>query len=109
MKWLAIFLLTFLTLPSLAESKDISLKKVIAVHQVSDEAMASFDFFGDEMSHQCGGKPSNRFRSYSKYTEVAARKFTLVMAAFEKGYPLNMQALGCEGSALKVGRIGIRH
>lgn len=81
---------------------------VIAVHQIDDEALASFDFFSAEMGHECGGKPSNRYRSYSRFETVAARKFELVVSALTQGFKLNAETLGCEGNAMKVGRIGVR-
>lgn len=92
---------------ALADDKAKSLT-VIAIHQIDDEALASFDFFTAEMGHECGGKPSNRYRSYSRFETVAERKFELVVSALEHGFSLNVEALSCEGNAMKVGRIGVR-
>lgn len=93
---------------SLAQKVDIELNKIIAVHQIGDESKAGFDFFSADYMHECGGKSSNRFRSYSRYDAVAERKFTLVLAAFSDNLKLSVETLGCEGNAMKVGRIGVR-
>ncbi len=93
---------------SLAQKVDIELNKIIAVHQIGDESKAGFDFFSADYVHECGGKSSNRFRSYSRYDTVAERKFTLVLAAFSDNLKLSVETLGCEGNAMKVGRIGVR-
>ena len=81
---------------------------VIAVYQLDDESNASFDFFTAEKKHACGGKPSNRFRSYSRYESVAERKFQLLRDAFSQKVQLSVNTLSCEGDAMLVGHIGIR-
>ncbi|MEN9464717.1 MAG: hypothetical protein RL217_898 [Pseudomonadota bacterium] len=93
---------------SLAKKTDIELNKIIAVHQIGDESKAGFDFFSADYVHECGGKSSNRFRSYSRYDGVTDRKFTLVLTAFSDNLKLSVETLGCEGNAMKVGRIGVK-
>lgn len=100
--------LIFIPAVSFAQKADLELNKIIAVHQVGDESKAGFDFFSADFVHECGGKSSNRFRSYSRYDGVAERKFTLVLAAFSDNLKLSVETLGCEGNAMKVGRIGVR-
>lgn len=89
-------------------NKTMHALSVVALHQIDDEARAGFDFFSSEYAHECGGKPSNRFRSYSRYDVVAERKFQLVLSALEHGSLLSVEALSCEGNAMRVGRIGVR-
>lgn len=109
MKTLMIWLcLSLLSWTSWAATKEVPSLKVIAVHQIDDESKAAFDFFSADYVHDCGGKPSNRFRSYSRNEAVAERKFLLVLAALEQGYQLSTEVQGCEGSAMKVSRIGVR-
>ena len=91
-----------------AETKAVRPLKVISRYQISDESKAAFDFFTAEAAHSCGGKESNRFRSYSRHDAVAERKFQLVLSALNNNFLINTQSLGCEGNALKVGRIGVR-
>lgn len=93
---------------SLAETKELPPLEVIALYQIDDESKAAFDFFTTESAHSCGGEKSNRFRSYSRYETVAERKFQLVLSALNNQFLVNTQSLGCEGNALKVGRIGVR-
>ncbi|MDK2777061.1 MAG: hypothetical protein KYX62_05315 [Pseudomonadota bacterium] len=82
--------------------------KVIAVYQTEDERSAPFEFFSSEKLHRCGGKASNRFRAYSRYSEVAERKFQLVRDAFAQQATLRVSTAGCEGTAMLVEGIGIR-
>ncbi len=82
--------------------------QVIAVYQTEDERSAPFEFFSSEKLHRCGGTASNRFRSYSRYREVAERKFRLVRDAFEQQATLKVSTAGCEGTAMLVEGIGIR-
>src|SRR5690554_2534071 len=91
-----------------AETVELPPLKVISVYQITDESKAGFDFFTTEAAHACGGKESNRFRSYSRHDAVAERKFQLVLSALSNDFLINTQSLGCEGNALKVGRIGVR-
>ena len=109
MKLLLVFLsLGLLSVASFGATKEVPSLKVIAVHQIDDESKAAFDFFSSDYVHDCGGKPSNRFRSYSRNEAVTERKFLLVLAALEQGYQLSTDVLGCEGNAMKVSRIGVR-
>lgn len=105
---LAIFLAILFIPCTLAATKEVASFHVIAVHQITDESKAAFDFFSEEFAHDCGGKASNRFRSYNRQDAVATRKFTLILQALEHHYQVSVEPLGCEGDALKVGRIGIR-
>lgn len=91
-----------------AETKELPPLKVISVYQITDESKAGFDFFTAEAAHACGGKESNRFRSYSRNDAVAERKFQLILSALNNDFLVNLQFLGCEGNALKIGRIGVR-
>lgn len=109
MRNLMLFLLmSGLTAPALADEGVVQSTRIIALHQLDDEAMAGFDFFSAEALHQCGDKPSNRFRSYSRNAQVAERKFQLVLTALSQNMNLGFDMLGCEGNAMTVGRIGIR-
>lgn len=103
-----VILSMFISSLALAETIKLPPLKVIALYQISDESKAAFDFFTAEAAHSCGGKESNRFRSYSRHDAVAERKFQLVLSALNNEFLINTQSLGCEGNALKVGRIGVR-
>lgn len=81
--------------------------KIISVYQIEDDSNAGFDFFTSLKSHKCGGKLSNRFRSYSDHKEVAERKFKLVLAALNFKYNVSIKSLGCEGRSMLVDYIGI--
>lgn len=89
------------------ESKLKNNLKIISVYQIEDESNAGFDFFTSHKSHKCGGKLSNRFRSYSDHEDVAARKFNLALAALNFQYNVSIKSLGCEGRSMLVGYIGI--
>lgn len=104
----AVGMLLLVALPSWAAKKEVPSIQVIAVHQVTDEGKAAFDFFSSEYAHDCNDKASNRFRSYSRHDVVAERKFQLILQALEHDYQVSVEPLGCEGDALRVGRIGIR-
>lgn len=103
-----IILSLFINGLAFAETIELPPLKVIALYQIDDESKAGFDFFTAEAAHSCGGKESNRFRSYSRHDAVAERKFQLVLSALNNEFLINTQSLGCEGNALKVGRIGVR-
>src|SRR5690554_677385 len=76
-----------------AETKELPPLKVIALYQISDESKAAFDFFTAEAAHSCGGKVSNRFRSYSRHNAIAERKFQLVLSALNNNFLINTQSL----------------
>ena len=80
---------------------------IISVYQVEDDVKAGFDFFTSEKTHKCGGSLSNRHRSYSDHSEVAQRKFQLILAAINYQHKVSIKSLGCEGRALLVDYIGI--
>lgn len=80
---------------------------IISVYQIEDETDAAFDFFTSQRTHKCGGKLSNRHRSYSDDRKVADRKFQLVLAAFNHQHKVTIKALECEGKAMLVDYIGI--
>jgi hypothetical protein len=82
---------------------------IISLYQLEDDTRAGFDFFTSEKSHKCGGKLSNRYRSYSDHQEVAERKFQLVLAALNFKYKVSIKSLGCEGRSMLVDYIGISH
>ncbi len=81
--------------------------KVISIYQIDDSSSPGFDFFTSEKTHKCGGKLSNRYRSYSDYQETNNRKFQLVLAALNNQYPLRIKHLSCEGRVMLVDYIGI--
>ncbi len=102
------FLLLTLATSLIADDKKI--KKdltIISVYQVGDYSDAGFDFFTSQKTHKCGGKMSNRHRSYSDNRNVADRKFQLVLAALNFQHKVTVKALGCEGNAMLVDYIGI--
>lgn len=81
--------------------------KIISIYQIEDEISAGFDFFTSRKSHKCGGKPSNRYRSYSDHKETTDRKFQLILAALNHQHKVTIKPLGCEGRAMLVDYIGI--
>lgn len=81
--------------------------KVISIYQIDDSSSPGFDFFTSEKTHKCGGKLSNRYRSYSDYKETNNRKFQLVLTALNNQYPLRIKHLSCEGHVMLVDYIGI--
>jgi hypothetical protein len=83
--------------------------KVISIYQIEDESSAGFDFFTSQKTHKCGGKLSNRYRSYSDHPDVNERKFQLVLAALNYQYNLSLELQGCEGRTMLVNYIGISH
>ena len=82
---------------------------IISLYQIEDDTKAGFDFFTSQKTHKCGGKLSNRYRSYSDHKEVAARKFQLVLAALNFQHKVSIKSLGCEGRSMLVDYIGISH
>lgn len=101
----------FLSLPSHGEANKTVKDnlKVISIYQIDDESSAGFDFFTSQKTHKCGGKPSNRHRSYSDYQDVNERKFQLVLAALNHQHNLSIELLECEGRTMLVNYIGISH
>jgi hypothetical protein len=83
--------------------------KIISLYQIEDDTYAGFDFFTSKKVHKCGGKLSNRYRSYSDHKDVAARKFQLALAALNYKYKVSIKSLGCEGRSMLVDYIGISH
>lgn len=81
--------------------------KIISIYQIEDESSPGFDFFTSQKIHKCGGKLSNRYRSYSDHNVVNERKFQLVLAALNHQYKVSIKSHGCEGSAMLVDYIGI--
>lgn len=81
--------------------------KVISIYQIEDSVKSGFDFFTSVKSHKCGGKPSNRYRSYSDHKIVAERKFQLVMNALNHNHLISVKHLGCEDRAMLVDYVGI--
>jgi len=105
-----IFISSFSLNTQLQADQDKKIKNnlnVISIYQIEDESDAGFDFFTSQKPHNCGGKLSNRFRSYSDHGEVNKRKFQLVLAALNHRHKLSIKSHGCEGSAMLVGYIGI--
>lgn len=86
---------------------DRSSLQVISIYQLEDESKPGFDFFTASKEHKCGGKRSNRYRSYSDHPEVRNRKFQLIMAALNNGHKVSVKTQGCEGRAMLVDYIGI--
>ena len=93
------------TLQAYAES--IKSLKVVSVYQIEDDSDAGFDFFTSKKVHKCGGKLSNRFRSYSDDPQVSERKLSLILNAMNHGYSLTVGVDDCEGKAMRVDYIGI--
>ena len=81
--------------------------KIISLYQIEDDTNAGFDFFTSQKIHKCGGKLSNRFRSYSDNKAVAERKFNLALAALNFQYKVSIKSLGCEGRSMLIDHIGI--
>lgn len=105
-----IILLSSLTFANYAIAKTASERStltVISIYQLEDDSKPGFDFFTANKKHQCGGKGSNRYRSYSDHAEVGTRKFQLIMAALNNGHKVSVKTLGCEGRAMLVDYIGI--
>ncbi len=103
-----LFCLSATISPLLSAAEPVNNLKVIAVYQMDDEAGAAFEFFTDKPAHKCGGKPSNRFRVYSRHGEVNDRKFRLIVDALAHQYKVSIGTEGCEGKAMKTGFIGVR-
>ena len=80
---------------------------VISIYQIEDDTKAGFDFFTSVKSHKCGGKLSNRFRSYSDHDAVADRKFQLILSGINFKHSISIKPLECEGSAMLVDYIGL--
>lgn len=94
--------------PLLAEESKIKKPlKIISLYQLEDDTNAGFDFFTSQKAHKCGGKPSNRYRSYSDNKTVAERKFQLVLAALNYQHTVTVKPLGCEGRSMLVDYVGI--
>lgn len=89
------------------ESKMTNSLKIISIYQIEDDTNAGFDFFTSQKTHKCGGKLSNRYRSYSDHKEVADRKFKIALAALNFQYKVSIKSLGCEGRSMLVDYIGI--
>jgi hypothetical protein len=80
---------------------------IISLYQIEDDVKAGFDFFTSRKTHKCGGKLSNRHRSYSDHKEVAQRKFQLALAALNFQHKVSIKSLGCEGRSMLVDYLGI--
>ena len=94
---------------AMAENKRMSNIQVIALYQIEDESDAGFDFFSSKKLHKCGGKESNRFRSYSDNENINERKFSLIESALNHHHRITVVTMGCEGRTMLVGAIGIAH
>lgn len=81
--------------------------RVISIYQIEDNSKSGFDFFTTAKTHKCGGKLSNRYRSYSDHKDVANRKFQLILNALNHNHAINIKTLGCEDRAMLVDYIGI--
>jgi len=102
--------LLFLSLIQGVRAEEQNMKEnlaVISIYQIEDDVKAGFDFFTSRKTHKCGGKLSNRHRSYSDHKEVAQRKFQLLLAAINFQHKVSIKSLGCEGRALLVDYVGI--
>jgi stage III sporulation protein SpoIIIAA len=107
---LSISILLFLSLIQGVRAEEQNIKEnlsVISIYQIEDDVKAGFDFFTSRKTHKCGGKLSNRHRSYSDHKEVAQRKFELLLAAINFQHKVSIKSLGCEGRALLVDYVGI--
>jgi len=91
---------------AIAENKRINNIQVIALYQIEDESDAGFDFFSSKKLHKCGGKESNRFRSYSDNENINERKFSLIKSALNYHHRVTVVTMGCEGRTMLVGTIG---
>ena len=102
--------LFFLLLNQGVRAEDNNVKEnlaIISIYQIEDDVKAGFDFFTSKKTHKCGGKLSNRHRSYSDHKDVAQRKFELLLAALNFQHKVSIKSLGCEGRALLVDYVGI--
>lgn len=81
--------------------------RVISIYQIEDSVKSGFDFFTSVQTHKCGGKPSNRYRSYSDHKAVADRKFQLVLNALNYNHLISVKHLSCEDRAMLVDYVGI--
>ena len=105
-----IFISSFSLNAQLYAEQDNKMKdnlKVISIYQIEDELSPGFDFFTSRKTHKCGGKMSNRYRSYSDHKMVSERKFQIVLAALNNQYKVSIKSHGCEGRAMLVDYIGI--
>lgn len=104
-------LLLFLIVSSMtaiADEQIIEGMIVSGIEQSVDDEEAPFDILARNKIHNCGGKPSNRFRVHSEYETVAMRRFLMAMKAMEKGWRLNVKRDGCEGNAMVIHNLGIQ-
>ena len=92
---------------AMADNKRMNSIQVIALYQIEDESDAGFDFFSSKKLHKCGGKESNRFRSYSDNENINDRKFSLIKSALNFHHRVTVVTMGCEGRTMLVGAIGI--
>lgn len=107
---LIIFALQLMTSYSaMADNKRINNIQVIALYQIEDESDAGFDFFSSKKLHKCGGKESNRFRSYSDNDNINERKFSLIESALNHHHRVTVVTMGCEGRTMLIGTVGIAH
>lgn len=102
-----VFLLSASISSCVVSAEKISQLEIISIYQIEDEEEAGFDFFTSKKAHKCGGKLSNRFRSYSAENSVAERKFQLILNAMNEGYKVTLAGSECEGRSLLVEFIGI--
>lgn len=89
------------------DRSEINNLSVVSVYQIEDDVRAGFDFFTSRNTHKCGGKLSNRYRSYSDHKEVANRKFQLILSALNNQHKVSLKSVGCEGRSLLVDYVGI--
>lgn len=81
---------------------------ISSIEQSVDDEEAPFDILARNKIHNCGGKPSNRFRVHSEYESVAMRRFLMAMKAMEKGWRITGKHNGCEGKVMVIHNMGIQ-
>ncbi|GAA6136209.1 hypothetical protein NBRC116188_29990 [Oceaniserpentilla sp. 4NH20-0058] len=104
MKLFTVFLFFYIFLPRMAIADDqlVSGLVVSSVEQRIDDEEAPFDIYSSNKVHKCGGKPSNIYRVYSEYDQVALRRFQLALEALKGKFTLSVITDNCEGRVLKV-------
>lgn len=104
MKRLLRFFLCFMVMPwmAVADEQLVSGLVVSSVEQRVDDEEAPFDIHSSNKIHKCGGKPSNVYRVYSEYDQVALRRFQLALEALKGKLTLSLITDNCDGRALRV-------
>lgn len=85
-----------------ANAASKTLDKIHYIYQLDVDK--SFDFSAGSVSHECG---STLYRTTVATDDIAARKFSMVLAAYMAGKKVTLNTEGCSGSRMKFGWIRI--